>query len=816
MPLGGIGTGNVALGGRGDLRSWEIMNRPARAFTPSLAFFAVRTESADGTIVTRVAEGPIDIEDYEGWSGSPVGVAGLPRMRQARFNAAYPLGTISLEDADLPVTVQIESFNPLVPTDADASGLPAAVMRFVCSNRSSERVEVSLCGTVDNITGAGGITAREAGRHPNFATSATVDRSSRRAAGVEHHCPGWPADADTWGSLALGLLDPVSPTVRTRWADLSWGGHLLDFWTDLHDDGDVTEPDPEVASIPVASVADRRTLEPGATTSFTFVLAWHFPNRRAWGRQANGPLATDADDVLIGNHYCHQYPNAWSVVEHFANELPELERRTVKFVEAVLDSGLPPVISEAALFNLSTLRTQTCFRTPDGRLFGWEGIGDTAGSCWGSCTHVWNYEYATPFLFGALARGMRDTEFAHATDPDGLMSFRIGLPLADRARALGIAAADGQLGALVKLYREWRLSGDDAFLSRMWPMARSAMEFCWLPGGWDADRDGVMEGAQHNTMDVEYYGPNPQMAGWYLAALEATEQMARHVGEQAFADQCADLAARGRKWVDANLFNGRYYQQIIQLPTVPPRVGLGHDRLDIETGQEPDLQLGDGCLVDQLVGQLAAHLAGLGYVLDPDHVRTTLETISELNRMDDLHAHVNGLRSFALADESALVMAAYPDPATRPTRPFPYYAEVMTGFEYTAAIGLACEEKFEAAERIVAAIRRRYDGQRRNPFDEAECGHHYVRAMASWGAVPAWTGFKYDAQSGRMRLKARASGPVFWSTGDAWGTCKLTGSGAEIAVHEGQLRLKLLVTGDRSLRPLAGELIGAGQTAQLQ
>ena len=39
LPLGGIGTGTVSLGGRGNLRDWEIVNRPAKGFHPGTAFF---------------------------------------------------------------------------------------------------------------------------------------------------------------------------------------------------------------------------------------------------------------------------------------------------------------------------------------------------------------------------------------------------------------------------------------------------------------------------------------------------------------------------------------------------------------------------------------------------------------------------------------------------------------------------------------------------------------------------------------------------------------------------------------------------------
>ena len=189
-------------------------------------------------------------------------------------------------------------------------------------------------------------------------------------------------------------------------------------------------------------------------------------------------------------------------------------------------ADLSPAVKEAALFNLSTLRSQTFFRTADSSPLGWEGCLDDAGSCLGSCTHVWNYELATAFLFASMARQMRELEYLHATADDGAMSFRIMLPLS-RAQEYAQVAADGQFGCVVKLFREWRLSGDDEWLRKLWPACRRSVEFAWIKGGWDEDRDGVAEGAQHNTMDVEYFGPNPEVQTWYLAALKAAAVMAR-------------------------------------------------------------------------------------------------------------------------------------------------------------------------------------------------------------------------------------------------------------------------------------------------
>src|SRR5690349_15976029 len=89
LPLGGIGTGTISLGGRGDLRDWEVVNRPAKGFTPPNSFFALYARPQGREAVTRLLEGPLDAADYEGPSGSLARNHGLPRFRSCTFAAAY-------------------------------------------------------------------------------------------------------------------------------------------------------------------------------------------------------------------------------------------------------------------------------------------------------------------------------------------------------------------------------------------------------------------------------------------------------------------------------------------------------------------------------------------------------------------------------------------------------------------------------------------------------------------------------------------------------------------------------------------------------
>jgi len=801
LPLGGIGTGTVSLGGRGDLHDFEVYSHPDKGFTPPYGFFTLWAKPEGGEPVARCLEGAIEPCLYEGASGCAIPNHGLPRFRHCTFDAAYPLAQVSLSDPEMPLDVRLEAFNPLIPADAGASGIPAVVLRYVLKNKTGLPVTASVCASLQNFIGNDGNGQKAKGNQNSWVVGKELI-----AGGILSQPGELDPCAEQAGTLALAVLAPAHLAKgvishRLAWDDIGWNTGLLDFWDDFSADGMLDErPPARKSDTPVGSLALQTVVPPKGEIAITFLLAWHFPNRKTWTPDKVTSSCTSegcckTDPGQVGNFYTTQYSDAWEVVEKTAAALPTLEEKTVRFVRAFCENDLPHAVKEAALFNLSTLRTQTAFRVPQGHLMGWEGCNDKSGCCYGSCTHVWNYEQTTPYLFGELAKTMREIEFGYATREDGLMAFRTSLPLGSSTQWLA-AAADGQMGCVMKLYRDWQLSGDDELLRRLWSNARKALEFCWIAGGWDADQDGVMEGCQHNTMDVEYYGPNPEIEFWYLGALRAAEEMAWYLGEKAFARRCHSLFVKGSKWTDQHLFNGEYYQQEIRPITdenaIAPGLRVGMGAADLS---EPAYQVGTGCMADQLVGQNMAHICGLGYLAKPAHVRKALRSIDKYNYRKDFNNHFNNMRSYVLGDESGLLVSTYPH-GNRPRQPFPYATEAWTGLEYTAAVGMLYEGQLTAGLRCMEAVRDRYDGRKRNPFDEPECGHHYARAMAAWAAVLALTGFYYSAVDKVMGFTAQ-SGTWFWSNGYAWGTCmqeeKNSGYEVKIAVLGGALKMERLI-----------------------
>ena len=780
LPLGGIGTGTVSVGGRGELRDWEIMNVPAKGFNTgtqsrNAPFFAVFTKDETGKTTTTMLAGPVSPNEYNDPFGTPVYNFGLPRFREASFDAAYPFGQVHLSDKDIPVSVTLKAFNPFVPTDADKSGMPVAVLSYQVRNCTDSPLEVAVCGAYRNFIGRDGVE-NVIKRNPKY--NINQYRTQDGLSGVYSCSQGVPEDHQAWGTFALTTDAASGISYRTSSKKDQWSQGLLNFWDDFSVDGVLTDRAHSGEVDPMASLAVKKTIAPGEVSSFTFYLTWSFPNRKAWS------------DRVEGNYYCKEYNDAWTAAEKIVPQIPALEQETLRFVNAFQSSSYPEIVKEAALYNLSVLRSQTVFRIASGHMMGWEGVGDNKGSCWGSCTHVWNYEVATPFLFGDLARTMRDVEFNYAMREDnGCINFRAALPLS-KASENDKPAADGQMGCIMKAYREWQLSGDTEWLKAYWPRVKKALMYTWIEKGWDGNQDGVMEGSQHNTMDVNYLGPNPQMQFWYMGALRAAEEMALAMKDKAFAKKCRSLFESGSVWTDTNLFNGEYYEHKITDPQTFEFLDMNDPSVEI-----PEYQLGRGCLVDQLVGQYMAHICGLGYLGSPEKMKTTLKSIMKYNYVENIGNYFNNMRAYAMGEEQALLMASWP--YGRLEVPFPYFGECMTGFEYCAAVGMLYEGVYDDGIKCIEAIRERYDGAKRNPFNEPECGWHYARSMASWSTILALSGFQYSGVSKTMAFTSDP-GRYFWSNGYSYGVCEISEGKVKLEVLKGSLSLNSLKLAGRN------------------
>jgi len=489
------------------------------------------------------------------------------------------------------------------------------------------------------------------------------------------------------------------------------------FWDVFSAKGELG-PEPEQRDV-VGVVLQSATIAPRQSQTFTFLLAWHFPNRTPEWCGWDAPKGKDG--TRIGNYYATRFDDAWAAAEYTVEHLTSLEKRTRLFADAFRESTLPAAVKEAASANLSTLASTTCFRTADGAFHGFEGVNDTRGCCFGNCTHVWNYETATAFLFPSFARSLRKAAFGYSMDDAGAMRFRQLLP--DGYDRFGWAAADGQMGQILHAYLDWKLTGDDAWLREMWPRLKKAIEFAWVPGGWDANRDGVMEGVQHNTYDVEFYGPNPLCGIFYLGALRASEEMAPRNGRYGLRcgvssalcagqpmDRCEPIqrqllcaaGARLSQRSDRAAFARRYGRQRDRAPGVP-----GGRWLPRRSTARP---VPGGCRRTRASWSRARTW------------RPTLRAIYGSNYKRTLLEHDNVERTFALNDEAAVLVCSYAE-GSGPRIPFPYYAEVFTGLEHATAAMMMYAGMIDEGVEYIANTRARYDGEKRNPWDEAECGH---------------------------------------------------------------------------------------------
>lgn len=809
FPLGGIGTGNVSLGARGELRDWEFENLPDKGRLNPSSFFAIHAAPRGSEPVTRVLEAQATgRHDWDAGYGFDR-LAGLPRLAGATMHGEYPVVDIDFHDEVLPVEVSLHAFTPLVPLDADASGIPAAVLRYRVTNPSAVPVAVTVVGSLTHTAGRGdGPFGMRAQQTVRWRDEVGADGAAIRGLDFGIRLP---EDDPGYGTMSLTTTD-AEVTAKPQWVTGFWPDGARLFWSDLREDGRL-DPEPRLTledrprglfadsdvensaagnaepmseeelfeklpRLRTGSLGIVHDLAPGESRDFEFVLSWSFPNRRrAWGGHI--VFADPHADEVVKNHYSVLWPDAWAAATHLHRELPRLEAATDAFVDALYGGSLDPVLADAVGANIATVRSTTCFvvdsPTPElggGPVFAaWEGSFDHAGSCEGTCTHVWSYAQTVAWLFPALERSARRVEFLLETDQDGAQKFRSNRIFGGPAWFMG-PAVDGQLGTFLRLYREWRFSADDAFLRESWPAAARTLDYAIRE--WDRDGSGLLSGELHNTYDIEFHGTEPLANGMFIAALRAGARMAEHLGETDRSRDWRARADRAAEGMEERLWNGEFYRQVIE---------------DVDAHR---YQYGEGVLSDQLLGQFHARINGLGDILPVDHVRSALGAIVEHNFRSDLTTHESTQRVYALGDEGGLLLASWPR-GGRPTIPFVYSDEVWTGVEHHVAATLVYAGLVDEALLIERTLRGRYAGAVRNPWNEIECGNHYARSLASWGLLLAVSGVQWDAPARTLSFDPVADGSYLFTTDRAWGRAVIRGDDLRVHVDGGSLDIDHLV-----------------------
>ena len=857
FPLGGIGTGTVSLGGRGDLRDWEIFNRPDKGGELNFTFFAIWAKPENGDPVARILERKF-IPPYRGGGhGVPQHqLSGVARFNEVVFYGEYPFAKIEFSDDSFTVFPQLEAWNPFIPLDVDDSSIPVAIFNWTIENPTDKPVEVSIAAVISNPIGEKypDVSGNKPGLGQNL--NQFVDNGDFR--GLLLSSKKVKKDAPAFGTMALTTtwqdLD-----VQTRWYRGGWWDQCHIFWDDFADDGRVKNVRDAVPSedrrSDVGTLVLHASIPAKGAVTLPFFLTWHFPNRENYW---NGEK--EVRGKVMKNYLAVRFEDAWDAAKYTIKNLERLERETRTFHKALFSSTLPGYVLDAVSSQASTIRTNIGILLQDRSFFGFEGNSDHSGCCPMNCTHVWNYEQTLAHLFPQLERSMRETDFLHNTLPNGYMTFRTLIPLGDYWWHYK-ACADGQMGCIIRAYREWKLFGDNKWLRKLWPKIKSALEFAWQGCGdpppkgfewtaekvsmpWDPDKKGVMEGEQHNTYDIEFYGPNTMMGSLYLGALKAGAEMAQAMGESDKENEYQKLYRNGRKLYEKQLWGGDYYVQkmvVLEGLKVPDRLVSpeaeckdtqcickkspgGKKSALSEDKVVPKYQYGDGCLSDQLLGQYLAHVVGLGYVLDQEHVKTAIKSIFKYNFRKPIGEFSNVQRVYALNDEAGLLLCSWPK-GNRPALPFVYSDEVWTGIEYQVAATLIYNGWIDEGLTIVKAVRDRYNGLHRNPWDEEECGHHYARAMASWAVLLALSGYQYDGVKGELGFAPvmnKKDFCCFWSTGSGWGTFKQKNlpqeSVAAVKVRYGDLVLNSFSLGhaEKSSRKLTVTVDGREVKAKVE
>jgi uncharacterized protein (DUF608 family) len=774
MPVNGICTGQIYLGGDGQLWNWDIFN--VSMLNPGneagCRFYI------NPLVPKKTFENGFGIKVKQGYRKfyRPLNKDGFSDIS---FNGQYPIGNVKFKDVSCPVEVNLKAYSPFIPTDADNSGLPVTILEYTVENLAKEELEIELSGWMQNMSGY--FSAKKMkGKHFNRVqlNNEFTQLSLSCSEELKETCPDW-------GNMTLTLLEKGKASARANY----YKG--IDLYLTENDTKEASEVNGREL---VGSVSGTAKLKVGEKKTFKFMISWFYPNVHLWNAAHNWK-----DKKNLRHYYSEKFSSSKEVTEYVMKNKWLMET-TKSWTNNWYNSSLPTWFLDRTFVNVATLATNACLRFNDitdnpeneGRFYTFEGVYMGPGTC----THVFHYEQVMGRVFPKLARQLREQIDLGLSFKDGVIGYRGEFSNIGKHDGRGYAV-DGHAGTILRIYREHTMSSNNDFLKKNWKKIKASIDYMIEHDKAESgEADGILEGVQYNTLDRIWYGKNTWISGLYAAALKAGEQMAKEMKDYKFSKQCATISNRFKSYVSKNMFNGEYFTHIPD-----PK----HD-------DTPNTN--NGCHTDQLLGQYWATQVGLSDILPNHQVKSALKSIVKYNFVDNYgeylrYADIPIKRWFADDDEPGIIMCTFlkggADIAAGNIKNewektiIGYFSEIWTGQEHQLAAALLSEGLIDEAYKVIEGVNSRYNPKRRNPYNEIEYGNHYTRAMSGYAPFVSASGFTYNGPKGELGFDPKIEANRFNSafiTSKSWGeySQKIVDNKSvySIEIKHGQLNLNKL------------------------
>ncbi len=830
FPLGGLGTGSVSINGYGGLQDFSIRNKPRLSALPdgqndhdaAFAILHIKGKSP----VTKLVEGSLPsskiyANGLKSQGFREGGYEGLPRFRESSFQGEFPFAYVNLKDPEVPMQVSIRAYNPFIPTDDKNSGIPCAILEYTFKNTSPQKIEFDFSYHLSHLA---------PGNSPDCEKSKNdaIENIGVFLYNAEN------GNDENFGSAALIALDQ-KPLIKSMWFRGSWFDAITKLWHEITHDSFVANRIPNTSDRKGrngASLLFKMSLEPQEKKTVPVAISWYFPNSLF----SNGHLSEMKPETPKSKSpskcktwYSTQWNDAKDVILYLRKNFSILREKTEKFHETLFSCSCPSYVLDAVSANLAILKSPSIFRQDSGAIWGWDGSLPNPGSSPSYSAHIWNYAQSLPHLFPALERTLREQEFLSLMDEKGAIPSRASISQGSTKHDIG-SATDGQLGAILKTYREWQISGDDKWLKKIYPAMKKSMQYSIQH--WDPKHKGLVEEPHLNTYEVELWGPEPMCSSIYIAALSAMAVMSEVCGQKIDSKKYVEMATKGAKYLDKSLFNGDYYFQKVEYRNLKNkemvnRIEAIKKKGDSATTSEklllsegPKYQYGNGCLSDGMLGAWMSSLFGLNIPLNKSNIRKHLGSVFQNNFRTSLWNHVNTQHpGFAIGDEPGLLVCSWPK-GERPVLPLLYADDVFTGVEYQIASHLISEGMVDEGLTVVKAARSRYDGKTRNPWNEYECGSFSARAMSSYSLLQALSGLRYSRVESRLFVEPKTSGNAFTTLltcSSGYGSFCVKNNKIIITMNEGSIVLKeIIFHWNKKIKHIQmSEIIPAGKTLEI-